>query len=175
MNNDAAGIKASLNDDALNPSLPQVQPVTTPSGRGAKENEPSGAAIAAEEAKLMKDILEAAEVQRERDLAPVLKEVKDAKLAHPKVELPPDVEDAGIVEPEEEASKVVTNGPTLNLPISESQYEQGLKTGASGKWHAAEREVVGVKSLLALALWVGRLIKRAHRHTMRVVFKKGAS
>lgn len=89
----------------------------------------------------------------------IKRSVGEAKLSRPEPKLPPDVEDAGVKSPPVEADKVVERGTTLELPISEESYKTGQKTSNP------------VSSLFALVTWIGKIIKLAHKHTMRVVFR----
>lgn len=177
--------KTAADDSVLSASLPQVGPVVklksstddkaSNLGKGGKEAEPAGTATEsfAEEKELIAQIETTAEELDKKAIEVVEKELSDVKASQPAPKLPPDVEDAGVVNPQEEADNVIKNGPTLNLPISELEYKQGLKTGAKGRWYRQEKEMVGVKGILALALWVGRLVKRAHKKAVSVIFRKG--
>ncbi|KKR65076.1 MAG: hypothetical protein UU05_C0029G0018 [Candidatus Curtissbacteria bacterium GW2011_GWA1_40_47] len=85
----------------------------------------------------------------------------------------PDVADSGVKAPQSQANEVVTQGTTINLPISEKEYKKGLHQKIAGV--VVNKVVVGTSSLFALATWVGRLIKIAHKHTIKVIFKKGGT
>ena len=140
----------------------------------AKEQEPVGGSQA-EEDKLMAEIVSTSEATDSEALAKLRKEAPDIKRSQPRPELKPDVEDAGVKVPEEEADKVVKSGSTLSLPVSEKDYQQGSATELGGKvvGTAHDKDVVGVSGISALALWIGRLLKMAHKHTMRVIFRGG--
>ncbi|HSX18945.1 MAG TPA: hypothetical protein VLE91_02300 [Candidatus Saccharimonadales bacterium] len=141
----------------------------------AKETEPGKTAAAEvadiEEEKLMAEIRTTAEAADKQALEAIQESVKEVKRSHFEPELPPDVEDAGVINPQKAAEEVVINGPTIDLPIDEAKYKQGLKVKVSGKVDN-KKVVVGPSSLAAFAIWVGRILKLAHKHTMRVVFKK---
>lgn len=164
----------------LNNSLPQVgdnqnppaSPVSAP--QGAKEGQPATTESAdfAEEAKLVAQIESTSEEVDQKALEVIEKELSDVKAASPKPVIPPDLEDAGVKDPQQEASRVLEQGPSISVPVSEETYQKGLKTSAKGKWYYQEKEVVGVSSLAALALWVKRLVARAHKHAMRIIFGK---
>lgn len=167
-------------DDPRAASLPQIsddQGAQVPVGgvpRGGKEIEPPTPADSfAEEGKLVAQIETRAEELDQKALEVVEKELKDVRAGYPQPKIPPDVEDAGVVNPQEEADKVVKEGSTLDLPISEDEYKKGSSQSAKGRWYSQEKEVVGVNSLVALALWVKRLIGRAHKKAMKIVFRKG--
>lgn len=86
--------------------------------------------------------------------------VSEAALSRPEPKLPPDVEDAGVKSPAVEASKVIEKGTTLELPMTEDSYKKGQKVSNPAS------------SLLALVTWIGKIIKLAHKHTMKVIFRK---
>ena len=139
-----------------------------PSGAAsAKEYEPS-----AEEDKMMAEIKTTSEAIDKEALEKVQEAIGDVKQAQPKPVIPPDVEDAGVVHPESEAEKVVTEGTTLVLPVDEKTYEKGLHEKVAGA--VVDGVVKGVSSLAVLAMWITRIIKLAHKHAMRVVFKKSS-
>lgn len=162
----------------LNNSLPPLganDPQVSGSVTATKESEPAAATPVdsfAEEKKLIAQIRSAEDVVDKEAIAIVEKEISDIKQSHPQPKLPPDVEDAGVISPQAEADKVITDGPSLTLPIDEQVYKMGHSMPAKGKWHYYEKEVVGVKSLVAMALWVARLIKVAHKHAKKIIFKK---
>ncbi len=95
---------------------------------------------------------------------------EEARLKEPEVELPPDVADAGVVSPQKAASETLGGEATINLPITKEEFEKGERTQVSAKV-TQKKEVFGVSSLVALALLVGRLIKLAHHHAKKVIFR----
>ena len=97
-------------------------------------------------------------------------EIKEARQSVPEIGIPPDVADAGVKSPAQEAADVIAKGSTLDVPITEEKYKEGLHQKVTGK--VVNKVVVGVSGLFALAAWVGRMVKIAHKHTMRVVFRK---
>ena len=127
----------------------------------------------AEEDKIMAEIHTTAEAYDKQKLGEVEALIKEAKRAQVEPQIPADVEDAGVVHPQTEAEKVVQKGSTLELPVSEEAYNRGLHKKVVGA--VVNKVVVGVTSLAALAMWIGRLVKIAHKHAMRVVFKKPSS
>jgi len=153
----------------------QIFPTPPPSASTkAKEQEPiSATAAKAEEDKLMAEIISTSEVMRKEALDKIEKELPDLK--RQELKLPPDVEDAGVKIPEEEADKVVRQGTNLSLPVSEETYKKGQETKIEGKVEGAPgaKIVVGVSSIAALAIWIGRLFKLAHKHTMKIIFRGG--
>lgn len=141
-----------------------------PAGAGGlgKEQEPT--VSFEDEAKIVAEIQDrSAAIDREA-IERVRAEIPESKQAMPEPELAPDLEDAGVESPQKEADRVILQGASLNLPISEDEYEQGLKTKFGGK--TFDKSFVGVSSFIALSMWVGRLIKMAHKHAMKVVFRK---
>lgn len=159
--------QATDDQSQTNPSLPPL----TGSAR-VKEQEPSAAAQAQED-KLMAEIVSTSEAMDAEALSKLKKEAPEIKRAQPQPELKPDVEDAGVKIPEEDADRVVRQGTTLNLPVSEDVYKKGQHTKVSGKIEGApgQKIVTGVSSIAALVIWVGRLFKLAHKHAMKVVFR----
>ncbi len=155
----------------------KAQVPTSASVGRAKEQEPTAAteAIArAEEDKIMAEIYSTSEATRKEALDRIEKELPDLKEKRQELKLPPDVEDAGVKIPEEEADNVIKQGTTLSLPTSEEAYKNGQHTKVSGKIEGApgQKIVVGVSSVAALAIWIGRLFKLAHKQAMKVVFRK---
>lgn len=125
-----------------------------------------------DEAKVVAEIKSTAAAIDKEAWERVRADVPEAKQAFGEAELPPDLEDSGIVSPPIEADKVVSRGTTISLPISKKEYEKGQRERFVG--HASSgKSFVGVSSLIALSMWIGRLIKMAHKHAMRVVFRKG--
>ncbi|MBI2327028.1 hypothetical protein HYU92_01810 [Candidatus Curtissbacteria bacterium] len=131
----------------------------------AKEHEPH-----AEEDKIMAEIRSTYEARDAEVLKEVQKVVNEAKLSQPRPVIPPDVEDAGVVHPPAEAEKVIEKGTTLELPIDEATYERGLHQKIAGA--VINKTVMGVSSLVALAMWITRLIKMAHKHATGVIFRR---
>lgn len=165
---------SSVKNPIIDDQTAQVQAAGT--GRSAKEQEPGAAATSAfeEEEKLMESIKTTAETADRQALEALQGTLAETKRATFEPELPPDVEDAGVVNPIKAAEEVVKNGTTVELPVSEKEYDLAKKTKVSGK-SDIKRNVFGVSSLAAMAIWVGKMLKKAHRHTMKVVFKKEAS
>ena len=155
------------------PKNQKVIPVAlTPGGSTkTKEQEPSSKARA-EEDKLMAEIVSTSEVMRREALDKLEKELPEIK--RQELKLPPDVEDAGVKIPEEDADKVIRDGTTLSLPVSEDAYKRGMHVKVGGKVEGTvgNKIVVGVSGIGALALWIGRLLKMAHKHAMKVIFRK---
>ena len=103
-------------------------------------------------------------------LEKVRESLPEAKRPVPEPKLAPDVEDAGVLVPSKHAEEVITHGPTIEVGTSENIYKKGLHVKVVGA--VRDKVVVGVSSLAALAMWIGRLMKMAHKHTVKVVFKK---
>ena len=146
---------------------PPVAPTTV--APRVKEQEP----FLAEEDKMMSEIKTTSEAIDKEALEKIRVVFEETKHAQPKPVIPPDVEDAGVFHPETEAEKVVADGTTLVLPIDEKTYERGLHERVAGA--VSSGVVKGVSSLAVLAMWVGRIIKMAHKHMMKVVFTKEAN
>ena len=135
-------------------------------GQAAREQEP----IQAPESALVE--IEERFKDADRKAEKEVKEVagEEAGLREPEPQIPPDVADAGVRSPETEATEIIEKGGTFDLPISEKVYEEGQHTKITSKVNV-KREVFGVKSIVALALFVGRMIKRAHHLAKSVRFK----
>lgn len=99
-------------------------------------------------------------------------EIKEARQSVPEIEIPPDVADAGVRSPGQDAQDVIKKGPTIEVPITEEEMNKGLHQKVGGK--VVNKVVVGVSGLFALATWVARMVKVAHKHTMRIVFRRPA-
>ena len=108
-----------------------------------------------------------ADRQAEREVQDALG--KEARLREPEAHIPPDVADAGVISPEKEASETLKKD-TVELPITEKKYQEGEHTKISAKV-TQKKEVFGISSIVALAIIVGRLIKLAHHHAKKFVFK----
>lgn len=145
-----------------------VQKKTAPR---VKEQEVAGDGKSEDE--LMTEITTRAEALDREHEAKVRESLAEARRAVPEPKVPPDVEDAGVVSPQLAAEEVVKGGTTLDLPVAESVYKKGLHQKVAGA--VKDKVVVGVSSLAALALWIGRLMKMAHKHTMKVIFRKEAN
>lgn len=152
-------------------SSSKVQP--SGGGRAAKEQEPNVSAASAfeEEEKLMASIKTTAETADKQALEALQGTLAETKRGTFEPELPPDVEDAGVVSPTKAAEDVVKNGSSVELPISEKEYDLAKKTKVSGK-SDIKRNIFGVSSLAAMAIWVGKMLKKAHKHTLKVVFRR---
>lgn len=145
-----------------------VQPV---SSGGGKE---SGKTLTFEEEKKLVAEIQDRSTELDRvELEKIRTHIPEVKQAVPEPELPMEVANSGVISPQAEADKVVSGGTELDLPISEDEYKKGLNSKFNSK--AADYDVVGVSSLIAMVMWVGRLIKMAHKHAMKIIFKKSAS
>ena len=139
------------------------------SGTLVKEQEP--AALQKEETKILSEIIKSSEAADEQAEKAIQEAITEAKLAKPEPKLAPDVADSGVKSPQQEADEVIIRGSTISLPIEEEEYKKGLHQKVAGA--VANKVVYGVSGLFALATWVGKVIKFAHKHAMKVVFRKG--
>ena len=137
----------------------------------AKEQEPGRS----QEAAAVAEIKEVSDSHDKEALGVLRETMPEVKSASPKIEISPDVSDAGVKSPEAEAGEVLANGPAIDVDITQDKYEEGLATKVTGKSDRVEKTVVGTASIVAMALWIGRMMKLAHKHTMRIVFKKGGT
>ena len=132
-----------------------------------KEQEPAGE----QKDETLGEFIEQVESHDKEQIEKVSAEIgKEARQSIPEIEIPPDVADAGVKSPGQEARDVVKKGPTIEVSITEEEMNKGLHQKVTGK--VVNKVVVGVSGLFALATWVARMVKVAHKHTMRVVFRK---
>lgn len=156
-----------------------ITPVNDPISTGNKEVEPASVAANFEkEGKLITEIKEvSAEADRKaehavkQELNKLGEEVQTREASHL---IPEDVQNAGVKDIAKEASEVISVGHTINLDVTEQEYEEGLKAKVGGT-RTISKSILNVSSIVALAIWIGRQLKRAHGKTMNIVFKKGVS
>lgn len=125
------------------------------------------------EAEIMAGIKTLSETADQKAIEDLTQVITEARQAVPEPEIPPDVADAQVTSPGLEAGDVIAKGPTINLSISENTYHAGLHQKVGG--FVVDKIVVGASSLLALAMWTGRLIKMASKHAIKLVFRKEES
>lgn len=135
------------------------------SGSLTKEHESGGS-----EEKILEEIIKTSEAVDDQAERQVSEAISEARQARPEPKIPQDLADAGVKAPLQEAEEVIKKGPTIKLPITEESYQKGLHQKIVGA--VVNNTVVGVSSLFALAAWVGRMIKIAHKHAMKVVFRQ---
>ena len=132
-----------------------------------KEQEPAGE----QKDETLGEFIEQVESHDKEQIEKVSAEIgEETRQSVPEIEIPPDVLDAGVKSPGQEAAEVVKKGPTIEVPITEEEMNTGLHQKVTAK--VVNKVVVGVSGLFALATWVARMVKVAHKHTMRVVFRK---
>lgn len=109
----------------------------------------------------------------EKKVEKEIKEVagEEARLKDEEIEIPPDLAEAGVKSPEKEASELLEKDAAIELPISEKAYQEGQHAKLTSKV-TVKREVWGVSGIVAMAIFIGRLIKKAHHHAKSIVFKK---
>ena len=134
-----------------------------------KEHEPVGEA---------ESIGKIAEIAKEADMAAEAKVIEaigdEARLAQKEPELGPDLVDHGVKSPQNDASEVLKSGSTIQLPITEKEYRQAEKAKINA--HTDDKNnVLGIGSVVALAAWIGRILKMAHGHATRFIFKRGGA
>ena len=144
-----------------------LQPV---SAGGGKESEKT--LTFEEEKKLVAEIQDRSSELDRAELEKIRTHIPEVKQAVPEPELPMEVANSGVISPQAEADKVISSGTELDLPISEDEYKKGLNSNFNSK--VSDQDIVGVSSLIAMVMWVGRLIKMAHKHAMKVIFKKSS-
>ena len=114
---------------------------------------------------------EEADEVAEKEIKSIL---EDARLSVPEPKIPQDLKEAGVKSPQVEASEVIRGGTTLEIPLTEDEFRKGEHAKFLAKV-TERKDVIGVSSIIAFAMWVGRLVKLAHKHTMKIVFRKGGS
>lgn len=160
------------NNDDKNVALgqqPQTQPKSASdkvSVRGGKELD-----IRQEEEKLLAKVVEKSREVDEEAEKKISEHITEARLASPEIAIPADVKATGVKSPQNDASEIAKKGSDLVLPITEQEIETGERVKVSAKTYI-NKDVVGVKSIAALAMLVKRLVKIAHRHARRIIFKK---
>ena len=139
----------------------------TPAPR-PKEQEPAGE----QKDETLGEFIEQVESHDKEQIEKVSAEIgEETRQSVPEIEIPPDVADAGVKSTGQEAQDVLKKGPTIEIPITEEEMNKGLHQKVTGK--VLNKVVVGVSGLFALATWAARMVKVAHKYTMRVVFRKG--
>lgn len=136
------------------------------SSRVAKESESGGDA----EAKLVKEIVKRSDTIDKEGIREVMDAISQAKEARPEPEIAEDLKAGGVKSPQQEADEIIQKGSSVNLPLSEKEYNLGIHQKI--KTAVVNKVVVGASSLFALATRIGRLIKIAHKQFKMVVFKK---
>lgn len=159
---DSASTKST---DDKNTSTTDTQATAEPVSR-PKEQEPENVDTAL--AQIQERERESTEVA-EREITEALG--KEIKVKDHEPEIPADVEEAGVKSPEKEASEVLKKGPTINLPTTEEIYKKGQHTKITSKV-TLKKEVWGVSGIVALAIYVGRMIKKATHHGKKYFFRK---
>lgn len=124
-----------------------------------------------EEEKLLKEVVERS---READLevAKKFEEAlgQEAGLSRPEIKVPEDFAGHGVKSPQVEASVIADKGSDIELPISEQEYKSGEKIAIKGL--EDHQSVIGVSSLAAFVMYLGRIIKVAHKHAKKVIFRR---
>lgn len=135
-----------------------------------REQEPSATQAQSETFGKIQEISREADLIAEREVRSALGE--EARLAQGEPEIGPDLDDHGVRSPDKEASKVIKGGGVIELPLTEEELHQAQKAKITARVDE-KKDVLGVSSIVALAMWVGRMLKVAHGHALRIVFRKG--
>lgn len=139
----------------------KAEPVSTRSGKEMDN-------FQSEEKLLAEVVNKSHEADRDAEKK-VQQEIGEARLAKPEINMADDVLASGVRSPQKDANDVISDGSTLTLPIGEKEYKSGSAVAVSGK-SDRERDVVGVSSISALVMFIGRIIKSAHKHAKRIIF-----
>ncbi len=167
----AAQIKSQQSDDSSDQvnSVPISDKKEQISIRGGKELEGS-----VSEEKLLKEVVERS---HEADLdaeKKVQESISEARLSKGDINLPADVADSGVKSREKEASEIVQRGSDLVLPMNEEDYKSQEIVKIEGRTDR-DQDVTGVLSVAGLVALIGRVIKAAHKHAKKVVFRNKES
>lgn len=157
------------NDDdvaAGQPQAPQSNLDDKVSVRGGKELD-----IRQEEERLLAKVVEKSREVDEEAERKISEHISEAKLARPEVTIPDEVKAAGVKSPQNDASEIIKKGGDLVLPVDQNELESGEKVKVTGKTYIT-KEVVGVRSFAAFAMLLARLVKIAHKHARRIIFRK---
>ena len=149
---------------------PKANEVSPAAGRPAKEIESAGVD---EQLSQIKELSREADVAAEKEVRAAIGE--EARLSQGEPEIGPDLEDHGVRSPDKEASEVLKKGSVIELPLTEEEYRQAQKAKIAARVDD-KKNVLGVSSIVALAMWVGRILKKMHGHAMKpvkIIFKKG--
>lgn len=169
------GKQTSTDDTNISKTTGANLPTQTPQDK-SQPQEPVGTRVGKEQdvyqeqEKLLSEVKEKyreADLEAEKQVGEALG--KEAKSNESKP-IPPDVADAGVKEHAQEASDVIKKGGSLELPVSESDLDRGGQSKVGGR-RLINKNIIGVSSLAALAIYVGRLIKMAHKHARKVIFR----
>jgi len=117
----------------------------------SKEKEPQGYLSSKEEEIRVREAQETAEISKE--IQSYITHVEE----EPRV--PEELSQLGVTSPAQTATRVLTEGPTIILPISEGEVKEGLLAPV---WQA----------LRWLAEWSMRVAKMGAKHGTKVVFRK---
>ncbi len=172
--------KQNVPDDRQSPKTVSAGAAPLSSG-GVKGDESIGTRTGKEQDAIYKEegqlLDEVKEKYKEADLE-AQKQVEQALGNETKVKaeakISPDVREVGVTSHDEDASDVLKKGGTIKIPVSQDVFEKGQSTRLGGK-RLINRNIVGVSSLAALAIFVGRLLKMAHKHVRKVIFRKSGS
>ena len=128
-----------------------------------------------EEAKLLREFVKESHDADKEAERQVKDAIGEAKLARPEVKISADIAQHGVKSPEEDAYETLEKGSTITLTATEEAYEKGKGTKVKGKISSITGNVSGVLSIAALAMYIGRIIKIAHRHARRVIFRNSSA
>ncbi len=158
--------QAVITDDLTAKTSPkQEEQITTTIG--TKEAEP----VNIEEEKLLKEVVERsrqADLEAEKKIEEAIGQ--EARLSRPEIKVPSDIAKHGVKSPQAEASVIAQKGSDIELPITEQDYKAGEKMEIKGV--DDHKSIIGVSSLAAFVLYLGRIIKLAHKNTKKIIFRK---
>lgn len=135
--------------------------------RGGKEQD----VIYKQQEKLLHEVQEKYK-EADHEYAEQVKEaIGEAVRAKPDVVIPSDVADFGVKSRDQEASEVLKKDGTLEILTTKEKLDEDLKSGVGGK-RLINKTIVGAQSVLAWAIRLHRLVKAAHKHAKKVIFKQ---
>jgi len=119
----------------------------------------------------VKEHIKSQEALDEQALKAISGEIEGARLKEPTPKVGADIS-MHLKSPQEEADNVVKQGSTISVGVTQEEYEEGNKEKVEVKKDWTTLVYWGPKSLVAAVIRAGRLIKIAHTHALKVVFRK---
>lgn len=167
----SSDVKAKSDDShTQSPKTPADDKKPSSVSQPQREQEPAATESQSEAFGKIQEISKEAEINAEAEVQNALGE--EARLSQKEPKIGPDLEDHGVRSPEADASRVIKDGGVVELPITEEELHEAQKAKIVA--HVDEKKnVSGVSSVIALAMWAGRIIKMAHEKTLKIIFKKG--
>lgn len=119
----------------------------------------------------VKEHIKSREAFDEQALKAIEGEIEGARLKEPTPKVGADIS-MHLKSPQEEADNVIKQGSAISVGLTQEEYDEGQKEKVEVKKDWTTLVYWGPKSLIAAVIRAGRLIKIAHSHTLKVVFRK---